>query len=180
MRHVADDFHRPSAKHVGGADDEGEPDLAGDREGLRVSKGDAVPGLAQAELVDQRLEALAILGEVDGVRRGAEDGDAFRLQRIRQLQGSLAAELHDDTVQCAVLLLDREHLHHVFECQRLEIQAVGRVVIGRDGLGVAVDHDGLEPCLAQGETGVAATIVELDPLADAVRPAAEDHYLSAV
>ena len=44
----------------------------------------------------------------------------------------------------------------------------------RDGFRVAVDHDGLEPGLAQRIGRVHAAIVELDPLADAVRAAAED------
>ena len=52
---------------------------------------------------------------------------------------------------------------------------VAGVVVGADGLGVRVDHDRLDAHLAQGEAGVAAAVVELDPLADAVRPAAEDH-----
>ena len=61
--------------------------------------------------------------------------------------------------------------------QRLEVEAVGGVVVGRHRLRVAVDHDGLVAGLAQRETGVAAAIVELDALADAVRAAAEDDDL---
>jgi hypothetical protein len=99
------------------------------------------------------------------------------VERVGELQRRLAAELHDDAVQRAVLLLDAQDLHHVFEGQRLEIEAVGGVVVGRDGLGVAVDHDGLVARIAERETGVAAAIVELDPLADAVRAAAEDDDL---
>ena len=53
--------------------------------------------------------------------------------------------------------------------ERLEVQAVGRVVVGRHGLRVAVDHHRLEAGVAQGEAGVDAAVVELDALADAVR-----------
>jgi hypothetical protein len=101
------------------------------------------------------------------------------VQRVGELQRRLAAELHDHAVQRAVLLLDAQDFHHVFEGQRLEIEPVGGVVVGRDGLGVAVDHDGLVARVAQRETGVAAAIVELDPLADPVRAAAEDDDLFA-
>ena len=73
-----------------------------------------------------------------------------------------------------------EDLDDVFFGQRLEIEAVGGVVVGRDGLGVAVDHDGLVAGVAQREGGVAAAIVELDALADAVGAAAEDDDLLAV
>ena len=66
---------------------------------------------------------------------------------------------------------------HVFERQRLEVQPVDGVVVGRDRLRVAVDHDRLEPLFAQREGGVTAAVVELDALADAVRAAAEDDDL---
>src|SRR5262249_23285076 len=66
----------------------------------------------------------------------------------------------------------------VLERQRLEVELVRGVVIGRYGLRVAVDHDGLEPVRAKGERRVHAAVVELDSLPDAVRPAAEDHDLS--
>ena len=81
-------------------------------------------------------------------------------------------------MQRAVLLLDAEDLEDVLEGQRLEVEAVGGVVVGGDGLGVAVDHDGLEAGLGQREAGVAAAVVELDALADAVGAAAEDDDLA--
>src|SRR5262249_12025591 len=43
------------------------------------------------------------------------------------------------------------------------------------GFGVRVDHDRLEPSIAQRERCLAATVIELDPLPDAVRAAAENH-----
>ena len=69
---------------------------------------------------------------------------------------------------------------HVFEGQRFEIQPVRGVIIGRNRLGVAVDHDGLIALIGQGEAGVTAAIVELDPLADPVRAAAQNDDLLAV
>ncbi len=68
---------------------------------------------------------------------------------------------------------------HVLERQRLEVQLVRGVVVRADRLGVAVDHDGLEPVFLEREGGVDAAVVELDALADPVRPAAEDHDLLA-
>ena len=49
-------------------------------------------------------------------------------------------------------------------------QPVGRVVVRRDRLGVAVDHHGLVAERAERLRRVDAAVVELDPLADAVRP----------
>ena len=83
---------------------------------------------------------------------------------------------------CSVPLraLGVDDLQHVLGGERLEIEPVGGVVVGRHRLRIAVDHDGLVADLVQREGGVAAAVVELDALADAVRPAAEDHDLLLV
>ena len=73
-------------------------------------------------------------------------------------------------------LLGVEHVGHVLVGERLEVEAVGGVVVGRDRLGVAVDHHRLEAGVAQGERGVHAAVVELDALADAVGARAEDDH----
>ena len=70
-------------------------------------------------------------------------------------------------------------VQHVLQRQRLEIQPVAGVVVRADRLGVAVHHDRLEPGFAQRKRGVHAAVVELDPLADPVRTAAQNHDLAA-
>lgn len=91
-------------------------------------------------------------------------------------QRGLAAVLHDH----ALGLLQLDDLQHVFQRQRLEVQAVGGVVVGGDGFRVAVDHDGLEAVIAQRQCRVHAAVVELDALPDAVGATAQDHDLVAV
>ena len=76
--------------------------LVGDRARLARAGGDAALRLAQLEPVEQLLEAVAVLGEVDGVGRGAEDRHVGLLQRLGELERRLAAELHDHAVQRAV------------------------------------------------------------------------------
>ena len=66
------------------------------------------------------------------------------------------------------------HIERVFKRQRLEEEEVAGVVIGGDGFGVGVDHHGLEAEFGGGEGGVAAAVIELDALADAVGAAADD------
>ncbi len=83
-------------------------------------------GCFRRKLVEHALEAVAVFGEVDGVRRGAEDRHVGRLQRARQLQRGLAAELHDHAVQRAVAALFRDDLQHVLGGERLEIEPVRR------------------------------------------------------
>ena len=95
---------------------------------------------------------------------------------LARFSGRLPAELDDHS--------HRPHavadVPHVLDRQGLEEEAVGRVVVGADGLGVGVDHHHLVPVGAQGERGLAAAVVELDPLPDPVRPAAQDHHPLAV
>ena len=47
-------------------------------------------------LVSSLCEAVAVLGQVDHVGRGAEDRHVGVLQRAGELQRRLPAELHDD------------------------------------------------------------------------------------
>ena len=77
----------------------GKPIASAILRGLRRRFGDAVPRLLQPELADQLLEAVAVLGEVDHVRRGAEDRHLGLLERVGELQRRLPAELHDDAVE---------------------------------------------------------------------------------
>jgi hypothetical protein len=177
---ITDDLHATTAQHVGRTHHEREADLFAGGAGLVPGAGDGVFRLGDVEAVQQLLEALAVLGQVDGVRAGAQDRDAGLFQRMGQLQRGLAAELDDDAGQRAVAHLDMQQLQHVLGRQRLEVQAVGGVVVGRDGLGVAVDHDRLDADLVQREGRVAAAVVELDALADPVGTAAQDHRLLAV
>ena len=173
---LVDDLHRPPAQHVGGAHHQGIADLLGQQHRLSGGTGGAVVGLAQPQRLQQPLEAFAVLGGVDLVGGGADDRHPGGLERQGQLERGLAAELDDDSLR----LLHMHDLEHVLQGQRLEIEAVGAVVVGGDGLGIAVDHDGLVAVLPERHRGMNAAIVELDALADAVGAAAQHHDLLAV
>jgi hypothetical protein len=66
-------------------------------------------------------------------------------------------------------------LEHILETERLEVELVRNVEVGRDGLRIRVDHDRLVAGLAKREHRAHAAVVELDALPNAIRPAAEDH-----
>ena len=101
-------------------------------------------------------------------------------QRIGEFQRRLPAQLDDDAVERAVRLLQSHDLQHILGGQRLEIEPVRGVVVGRDGFGIAVDHDRFVASFGEREAGVDTAIIELDPLPDPVRPAAQDHDLAAL
>ncbi len=115
-------------------------------------------------------EPLAVLREVDGVVRRPEDLVAGLLDRAGELERRLAAELDHDALG-PLPVADGEHR---LDVERLEVEPVGGVVVGRDGLRVAVDHHRLVAERAERLDGVDAAVVELDALADPVRAGAED------
>src|SRR4029079_985554 len=101
------------------------------------------------------------------------------LQRRRELERRLSAELDDHAVQRSVGLFGADDLQYVLGGQWLEIGTVGGVVVGRDGLRVAVDHDRLVAGVGEREARVATAIVEFDSLADTVRATTQDDDLIA-
>ena len=133
------DAHGAAAEHMRGAHEHRVADPLGDVDGGVGVAGDAPVGTADLEAVAEGREALAVLGQVDGVVRGAEDRVAGRGEHGRELERRLAAELDGDPGR-ALAFADGEHL---LGAERLEVEPVGGVVVGRDRLGVAVDHHGL-------------------------------------
>ena len=123
-------------------------------------------------LLQHLAEPLPVLGQVDGVLGRAQDGHAGCVQPLGDLERRLPPELHDDALGLLVL----DDVEHVLEGERLEVEAVGGVVVGGDRLRVAVDHDGLVAQLAHLLDGVDAAVVELDALADAVGAAPQDDH----
>ena len=173
---VVHDLHRPSAEYVRRADDQRVANFASQVQRVVLGARGAVRRLAQAQFVQQLLEALAIFCSVDHVRAGADDRHAAGLQVACQLERGLSTELNDHSGR----FFDRDDLQNILERQWLEIQAIRGIVVGRHGLRIAIDHDRLIAVFAQRERSMHATVVELDPLADPVRATPEHHDFLAL
>src|SRR5436853_1995945 len=172
-RFVIDNNHGTSAKHIGRTNENGIPDLTGDAP--RFFQGDRGPvlGLRDVQLPKQVAKSLAIFREVDGFRRGPNDGYARGLQIEREVQRSLSTELHDH----AIRFLFSDNVENVFQRERLEVKTIRCVVIRRYGFRIAVDHDGFVALFLESKRRMATAIIELDSLPDPVRAAAEDDDL---
>ncbi len=171
-----DDLHGSSAEHEGGADQHRVADPVGDLRRLQGVEGGRSVGLRYLQAAHQRLEAPAVLGKVDGVDRGAEDGDPMAIEWLRQVDRGLPPELDDHPA--GPLGLDDSEDRLLIE--RLEVETGAAVEVGAHGLGVAVDHDRGHTLTTQRLRGLDAAVVELDALPDADGPAAEHHHRLAV
>ena len=172
-RAVIDDLHTAPAQHVAGTHEDGVADALSHSQRLVVTARRAMSRGGQSGLLQDHAEDLTVLRGVDRLGARAQDRHAGSLEPGRQAQRSLPAQLDDHAGHRAGCLLRLVNLHDVLEGQRLEVQAVRDVVVGRDGLRVAVDHDGLVP-LSQGHRRVDAGVVELDPLTNAVGARSQD------
>ncbi len=173
---IVGDHHGASAENVARPDENRQADFGCGGDGFLGRERRAAARLRNIQFSEQRAEAAAIFREIDRFGIGADDLRAVALQLEREIQRSLPAELHDHALRIFAL----EHGEHVFESERLEVEAIGGVVIGRDRFRIAIHHDGLVAVFLEREGGVAAAIIEFDSLPDAAGAAAEDDDLGAV
>src|SRR6185503_11211057 len=168
---IVDDRHRASAENVTRTDQHRITDSLRYLTRFLDGSSHAVVRLRNAEFIQQSPEAFAIFSEVYRIRRRSDDFDTGFMQAHREVQRCLPAKLDDD----AVRLFDIDDVHHVFEREWLKIESIRSVVIGRDGFGIAVDHDGLEPRFVKRERSVTTAVIKFDSLPDAIRTGAKDH-----
>ncbi len=93
------------------------------------------------------------------------------MQRLGQVDCRLPAKLDDNPLW----LLTLDDLQHVLGRERLEVEAVGGIEVGRDRLRVVIDDDRLVASLAERPRRVDRAVVELNPLANANRPTPDDN-----
>ena len=178
-----DHLHGPASQHIAGPDHDRVADAFSDGSGLIFTAGNAIGRLTNLQLAQHGLELFAVFRQINRLRRGAPDAatSGLTLRRLqpaqqgqRQLERGLAAELNNHPIGA----LGFDHVEHVFEGERFEVEAIAGVVIGGHRLRVAVHHHRGQPLVLKGKGGVAAAVVELNALADPVRTAAQDHHLA--
>ena len=137
MRTIIGHVHGRAREHVAGPHQHGIAGALGKPFGL-LQRGELRPRrLVDAQLVEQGRELVAVLGAVDGERRGAQHGDALGVQGQGQVVGRLAAHGEDHPGRP----LDLVDVAHALERELFEVELVADVVIRGDRLRVVVDHD---------------------------------------
>mmetsp|Transcript_6965 Transcript_6965/g.17395 ORF Transcript_6965/g.17395 Transcript_6965/m.17395 type:complete len:370 (+) Transcript_6965:544-1653(+) len=123
--------------------------------------------LVDAEDVAELAEFEAVLTHVDGLHGSAQNLDATLVQFHREVVGRLPPDGNDD----AAWVFELHDVQHRLVAEFLEVQSIGLIVIGRDSLGIAIDHDGLVPQRAKRLNARHGAPVEFDATSDAVRSA---------
>src|SRR3982751_3139786 len=107
-----DDLHAAPAQHVRRPQEHRVADPFRHPQRLVAAAGNAVGRLLEPELLDERSEPLAVLGEIDAVGRSAKDRHARRLQLRSELERRLPAKLDDHSEKLALLLLALDDLEY--------------------------------------------------------------------
>ena len=161
---IVDNAHAASAQHETGAHQKREAQALRHFAGLFERACHASCGVRYFQLIQNVAEQIAVFGQVNGGRTGANNGHAGVFQRLCKLERRLSAQRDNH----AIGVFGFHNVHYIFVRKRLEIQLVGSVVIGGHGLGVTVDHDGLKAFRRKRVGGMHAAVIEFDALANAV------------
>src|SRR5262249_56108663 len=121
--------------------EKGITNLAGNRSGFVQRNSRPVLWLWDVQLTQQVAKPLAVFGKVDGIGRCSDDRHSAMLQIQSQIERRLSPELHNDSIR----LFFADNVENVLERERLEVEAIGCVVVGRHRLRIAVNHDRLKP-----------------------------------
>ena len=144
--------------------------------GLVHGFGDLRLGTLQADVLHRLVEAVAVLGLVDGVGVGADHFDvelgqyAVALQIQRAVQRGLAAHGGQQRVRTLAL----NDLGHRFPGDGFDVGGVGHGRIGHDGGRVGIHQNHPKAFLAQGLARLGTGVVKLAGLADHDRTGAND------
>ena len=114
LRLGINDFHRPPTEHIRRPHEHRIANPIRHRDRLFTRTRKAVLRLFKAKLIDQCRKALAVFCKVNRIGRCAKNGDARIFQRLREFERCLPAKLHDNALQCAVLLLNMQDFKHIF------------------------------------------------------------------
>src|SRR4051812_16354507 len=121
---------------------------------------------------------MPIFCQVDRVKLAAQDRDSTSRKGLCEVDRRLASKLddHRDIIRDLVgSRLMTEHFRYALAVQRLKIEPIRCIEIGRNRLRVRIDHDRRDTGLMERLRSLDSGIVELDALPDPNRAGADDN-----
>jgi len=134
--------------------------------------------LGNTKLAEKILKTTPVLGQVDDLGTGTDKRHTAAIERFRQVDSRLTAELDNRWCNITITVLIFQDIAHAFFVQCLEVKPTAGIEIGGDRFGIGVDHDTPKTCLLQCPCRMDATVIELDTLPDTDRPAADHQCLA--
>ena len=171
---ILDDLHGAASEDVAWPNEDGVADELRRRQCMLDGIHRRSGRLRYAKPLEKLFEARTVFGDVDRLRTRAEDRLVCARQRPGEVDRRLAAELDNRRRAATVVRLVREEVPDGLFVEWFEVEAVAGVEVRGHGLGVRVGHDGGNPRFLERPGGVNCRVVELDALADANGPAAQN------
>ncbi len=172
---VIGDYHVLTAQYIRGAHKYGITQLIHRFKRFLAAHHRAALRALDGKRLEQRVEALTVLADVNGVRACAEYFHSARVKLFCELHRGAAAERDDN----AERLFQLQHAHNVINGQRLEVQPVGYVKIGRNRFGIVVYDDCFIAQLFQRVDTAHTGVIKLYSLPYADRARADYHHALA-
>ena len=122
-------FHALAAEYVGRPHEHRVAENIRGGDGFFFGEDGFSGGPGNGGFLEHFVEELAVFRAVNIGGRGAEEGHSHGRKRLRELDGRLAAELHDRGVGFLVF----HDVFNVFRGERFEVEPVGDVEVGTHG-----------------------------------------------
>ena len=126
---VIDDLHTAPAQHIGGTNQHRVPNLIGNAFGALEGICGTILRRDQATFLQHARKLAAILSKVNSFGSSAQNRHTSIFEGFRKLQRSLSAQLHENAQQAARAALRFNNFEHIFQRQRLKIQASRNIVV---------------------------------------------------
>ena len=173
---IVNDFHSTAAQYIGRTHHNRITNICCAGDSLLLAGNRNSFWTRNMSLSQYLIKALSILCPVNIIYRSTKYLDTSLGKSSRQINGSLATKLNDNTLW--LFLVD--NVQYVLGSQRLKVQSIRNIKICGYGFWVVVDNNSLNTHIPQCPYRMNRAIVKLYTLTDTDRTRTQNHYLTAL
>ena len=172
-------FHTASPQHITRTHQHGIADFFCDCHCLLYPVRSPVRRSGHLGLFKNLAEFASVLSIVNRLWSSAQNWHSCISEALGKAQRGLTSQLDNDPLDGTCRAFCFIYGHDILKRQGLEIESICRVIVGRDGLRIAVHHHCLIG-LFEGEGSMHTGIIEFDSLANAVGAGSQNNHRFAV
>ena len=173
---IVNDFHSTAAQYIGRTHHNRIANICCTGDSLLLAGNRNSFWTRDMSLSQYLIKALSILCPVNIIYRSTKYLDTSLGKSSRQINGSLATKLNDNTLW--LFLVD--NVQYILGSQRLKVQSIRNIKICGYGFWVVVDNNSLNTHIPQCPYRMNRAIVKLYTLTDTDRARTQNHYLAAL